>query len=75
MCDNQIDGATAFAKMMLRNETLKVLGLCDDSIGEEGAQKLIDFLTHNTAMKELWLPEKYKSCLASSEENSRLVFD
>ena len=35
MCSNPIggDGATAFAEMMLTNETLKVLRLCDDSIG------------------------------------------
>ena len=49
---------------MLTNETLKVLRLCDDSIGEARRElkKLIDSLTHNTAMKEpLWFLEKYKS--------------
>ena len=46
VCSNPIggDGATAFAEMMLRNETLKVLRLCDDSIG--GGGRLI--LSHTT---------------------------
>ena len=32
----------------------------------EYTQKLIDSLTHNTTVKELWLPEKYKSSIDSS---------
>ena len=43
-----VEGATAFAEMLLKNESLKVLNLLDDFIGEEGAQKLIHSLKHNT---------------------------
>ena len=42
-----------FAEMLLKNKSLKELSLQDDSIGEEGTQKLIDSLTHNTTVKEL----------------------
>ena len=56
-----VKGATAFAEMLFINKSLKVLDLRNDSIGEEGTQKLIDSLRHNTTVKELWLPVKYKS--------------
>ena len=56
-----VKGATAFAEMLFINKSLKVLDLRNDSIGEEGTQKLIDSLRHNTRVKELWLPVKYKS--------------
>ena len=67
----EIKGATAFAKMLLKNKSLKKLYLQDDSIGEEGTQKLID--SHSTTVT-LWLPEKYKSFAANSEVDSRLFF-
>ena len=49
LSDNPIrdKGATAFAEMLLKNKSLKVLDLQDDFIGVEGTQKLIDSLTHN----------------------------
>ena len=58
--------ATVFAEMLLKNESLKVLSLLNDSIGEKGTQKLIDPLTHNTTVKRLVLPEKYKSSIYST---------
>ena len=66
-----VKGAAAFAEMLLKNKSLEELyldhdKLQDDSIGEEYTQKLIDSLTHNTTVKELWLPEKYKSSIDSS---------
>ena len=67
-----IKGATAFAEMLLENKSLKVLDLRDDSIGEEGTQKLMDSFTHNTTVEEVWLPLKYK--LSSKVDNSRLSF-
>ena len=67
----EIKGATAFAKMLLKNKSLKKLYLQDDSIGEEGTQKLID--SHSTTVT-LWLPEKYKSFAANSGVDSRLFF-
>ena len=54
--------ATAFAELLLKNKSLKKLDLRDDdSIGEEGTQKLIDSLTHNTTVRTLVLPNEYKS--------------
>ena len=55
-----VRGATEFAEMLLKNKSLVIMKLQDDSIGEEGTQKLIDSLTHNTTVK-LFLPEKYRS--------------
>ena len=50
--DNPIrdTGATAFAEMLLKNKSLKVLHLQDDFIGVEGTQKLIDSLTRNITL-------------------------
>ena len=48
--------AALFAEMLLKNKTLKVLDLRDDSIGKEGAQQLNDSLTHNNSVT-LWLPQ------------------
>ena len=60
-----VKGATAFAEMLPENKSLKVLDLQNDSIGEEGSQKLINSLTHNTTVEQLWLPEKYKSSIST----------
>ena len=68
------EGATAFAEMLLENKSLRVLNLDDDSIGEEGAQNLNAFLTHNTTMKKLYLSVEYKSSIASSDVDSRVIF-
>ena len=43
-------GAAAFAEMLLKNKSLKLLNLADDSITKEGIQKLIDSLKHNTTV-------------------------
>ena len=74
-----VKGAAAFTKMLLNNKWLKELyledyGLPNDSIGEEGAQKLIDSLTHNTTVKKLVLHRKYKSSIDSSKVDSRVFF-
>ena len=54
---------------------MKKLDLGDDSIGEEGTQKLIVSLTHNITVEQLYLPKKYKSSITSSEvESCRVVF-
>ena len=66
--------AAAFSEMFLKNKSLKELYLEDDSIGEEGTQKLIDSLTHNTTVVRLWLPVKYKSSIDSSRVDSRVRF-
>ena len=69
-----VKGASEFAEMLLKNKPLNVLNLRDDSIGEEGTQKLIDSLTHNTTVKELVLPKKYKSSITSSGTDHRVYF-
>ena len=68
-------GAAAFAEMLLKNKSLKVLKFPydDDSIGEEGTQKLIDSLEHNTTLETLKLSGKYKSSIAGSVD-SRVRF-
>ena len=68
----QVEGAVAFAKMLHKNKSLKQLSLQDNSIGEEGTKKLIDSLTRNTTLVKLWLPEMYKSSVASSGVDSRV---
>ena len=70
-----VEGATAFAEMLLKNESLKVLNLLDDSIGEEGTQKLNDSLKHNTTLKKLVLHEKYELSVTSKCSNSFDSFD
>ena len=64
-------GAAAFAEMLLKNKSLKVLEFPydDDSIGEEGTQKLIDSLEHNTTLETLKLCAEYKSFIAGSVDN------
>ena len=68
----QVEGAVAFAKMLHKNKSLKQLSLQDNSIGEEGTKKLIESLTRNTTLVKLWLPEMYKSSVASSGVDSRV---
>ena len=73
-------GAAVFAEMLLKNKSLKKLYLEDhntlrgDSIGEEGTQKLIDSLIHNTTVKMLALPVEYVSSIHSSRVDSRVIF-
>ena len=71
---NWSEGATAFAEMLLKNKSLKKVYLQDNSIGEEGTQKLIDSLTHNTTLKELKLPVKYKSSITNSGMDRRVHY-
>ena len=64
-----------FSKMLHENKSLKKLDLGDDSIGEEGTQKLIVSLAPNTTVEQLYLPKKYKSSITSSGvESCRVVF-
>ena len=70
-----VEGATRFAEMLLKNKALKELNLQDNSVGEEGTTKLINSLTHNTKVEKLWLPEVYKSSVAMSGVDSRVLFD
>ena len=60
--------------MLLKNNSLKTLDLRDDSIGEEGTQKLFDSLARNTTMKTLQLPKKYESSIANSGIDRRVWF-
>ena len=61
--------------MLLKNKTLKVLGLSDYCIGEEGAQKLIDSLSHNTTVESLVLDKGFRSSsIASSVVDNRVIF-
>ena len=69
-----LEGATAFAEMLLKNKSLKMLSIRDDFIGEKDTQKLIDSLAHNTTMKELKLP-KNESSIASSKVDSRVIVE
>ena len=69
-----VKGAAAFAEMLLKNKSLINLNLQDVSIGEEGTQKLIDCLQHNTTLERLLLPEKYKSSIATSRVESRVRY-
>ena len=61
----------------LKNNTvLKVLNIMgsqfSDSIGLEGTQKLIDFLSGNTTLRALILPGKYESSVRTSEAYQRV---
>ena len=49
------EGAVAFAGMLEKNQSLKKLGLSDDSVGVEGALELIESLKHNTTLETLVL--------------------
>ena len=71
-----VKGTTAFAEVLLKNKSLRVLSLQDNSIGEiQGTQRLIDSLKHNTKLEMLRLPKKCKSSVASSYVNTnRVVF-
>ena len=53
--------AAAMSDMLQHNTSLEYLWLCDDSVGEEGVHQLMNSLKHNQTLRELWLPEKYKS--------------
>ena len=64
-CDMDSDGACQLASELCTNYTLQTLFLGENQ-GEEDIQKLIDSLTHNTTVKELHLPRKYKSSIDSS---------
>lgn len=69
-----VKGTTAFAETLLKNKSLRVLSLQDNSIGEiQGAQILIDSLKRNTKLEMLWLPKKCKSSVASSYLNTNRV--
>ena len=70
-----VEGATAFSEMLPKNKALEELNLQDNSIGKEGTQKLIHSLTHNAKVEKLWLPEVYKSSIAISRVDSRVLFD
>ena len=75
----KVEGATAFAEMLLKNKSLKVLNLRGIYMfeigGEEGAQKLIDSLTHNTTLELLWLPQilNFDSSIDSSKVNNKRI--
>ena len=62
-----VKGATAFAEMLLKNKTLEELNLIEHSIHEEGTQKLIDSLKHNTTLQHMWLLN-YKSSMTTLVE-------
>ena len=52
-----VKGATAFAEILPKNKSLKKLDLVDYFMGKEDTQKLIDSLTYNTTVEQLWLPD------------------
>ena len=54
------EGALAFASMLKRNQSLKTLWLCDDSVGIEGAISLIESLQENTTLSDLWISQTCK---------------
>ena len=54
------EGAVAFASMLKKNQSLKMLWLDDDSVGVEGALELIESLKHNTTLERLVLSGKCK---------------
>ena len=60
--------------MLLKNKSLKELNLKDGSIGEEGTQKLIDSLTHNTTLERLYLPKCKPSVASSGIDSTRVLF-
>ena len=43
--------------MLKKNQCLKILDLCDDSVGVEGATALFDSLKHNTTLDKLLLSQ------------------
>ena len=70
-----VEGATALAKVLHENKSLKELHLQgNDSIGEEGAKKLIDSLKQNATLELLVLPKDYKSSFTRSELDNRVIF-
>ena len=70
-----VEGATALAKMLHKNKSLKELNLQgNDSIGEEGAKKLIDSLKQNATLGLLVLPKDYESSFTRSEVDKRVLF-
>ena len=57
-----VEGASSMSDMLQCNTSLEELYLCDDSVGEEGVHQLINSLKdNNKTLRELRLPEKYKS--------------
>ena len=70
-----VEGATALAKMLHENKSLKELHFQgNDSIGEEGAKKLIDSLKQNATLGLLVLPKDYESSFTRSELDNRVFF-
>ena len=78
-----VKGAAAFAEVLLKNKTLNELHLenepvsfdfeTDDLICEEGTQRLIESLTHNSTLEKLYLPEKYKPIIATTTTDQELI--
>ena len=66
------NGAATIAEMLPRNTSLSVLDLNCESIGLEGTQKLIDSLSQNSTLEELWLPRRYESSVETSEVYRRV---
>lgn len=66
LSDNTVgfEGAVGLANMLDKNKCLRELDLTDNSIDEEGAQKLVASLREE---KLLYLPAKYKSCFYSEK--------
>ena len=75
---NSIESVAAaeFAKMLRKNKSLKELNLQrrHNLIGEEGTQKLMDSLKHNTSLEKLYLPWRYKPQKLPAWCKSRVVF-
>ena len=74
-----IKGVTAFAEMLLKNKSLKELNLAgnstqENSVCEEGIQKLINSLTHNTSVR-LELPMKYESLIVNNGVLDRVTLN
>ena len=47
--------------MLQHNASLRLLYMCDDSVGEEGVRLLVNSVKYNQTLQGLWLPGKYKS--------------
>ena len=61
-------GAISVAEMLERNKTLDILYLYGcTSLGVSGVTRLIESLQHNTKLRQLRLPEKYRDIVISSE--------
>ena len=57
-----VEGVSKMSEMVQQNTSLTRLRiLCDNSVGEEGTRKLLNSIKYNQTLKELWLPENYKS--------------